>query len=384
MTNNSDSNSDSDVREIVEELLSCLTKLVAICDTNNCKMACVLRDVFLQWCDSEKITLKTGVGNRGVLNPFPPVRGACAHAGAELNIRAGARAREDRNADPVKKKRRLIPLPQIQQEKSDSPKPRTIASQVILKNNRIKKSKPAKEKSAIQYEIPTSARPVWDYWTALGLRVPKPNTKTFKDDIRAIQKVLRGTFYRYHEPTKNRVFTCNEVKQAIARFALAATNSDYEPARKTHLQKLTPSMFFWSPYAKRCKSYFLLFTEEKPILRHNEVEAREDFNPTLTDILIRKHYHTVPENITQHTRNYFIKGAAMLKDFYQNQYLRNISLSPEPIGQLVDYLRACLSKVFGHASVKPANYASEWTFNQCLPEYLSEIGAWDLALECDD
>lgn len=389
MTNDSDTGISTKINCVVYELVLRLCEVVANCngvgENEPCRLLQVLTTVVDQFGDGKNVTKiisqKQGV-ETGFQKPLPPVRGrACAGACTPAyTVYAPAHAPACTRVARTKKPRRLIPLPQNSSEEKIAPR-KLLPVATVSKHRNIVKSKPESIAEKLIYELPPSVKPVWDYWVAQDLRVPNPNTKIFKQDILAVQKVLRGTFFRTFDPTKNRKFTYGEIRQAIARFAQAATNPDYEPANKNHLRKLTLSGFFWSAYAKRYKSYFLLFTEEKPKLMRGQAEPLEDLNPTLTEALVRKHYRTPPDDLTQHTRNQFITGAAKLRHFYDKIYLRNVSLSPEPIGQIIDYMCECLAKTFGHANVKPANYASDWTFKQALPEYLSEIAAWDIGLE---
>lgn len=316
-----------------------------------------------------KYTLQNRVGKWQGVTCLSPVRG-------RARTRALCFA-----TPPAKPGRKTIPI-SVENEPENplnAVQPRTVSQQVVIKSGRIRQQKLPKVKVAEpEPEPPPSVKPVFDYWLAHGLRMPRSNTKASDQCVRSVQAILRGTFFKNFDSRANRKYDYEEIRSSIANFALAATNMEFEPVNKEHLLKLDINGFFFSPFAKVVKSWFLRCLETPPRVSRGHVEAVEDSHPGLTDLIMRKFYNRrVPENLSQSTLNTFISAAQKMHDFYHHTYLRNVFMSPEPIGQVVDYMLECLANTFGRASIKPANCASDWTFTQCLPDYLSEINAWD-------
>jgi hypothetical protein len=340
----------------------------------------ILADVFEECGDceklrlkiAEKLNLKNRGGNWQAETCLTPFRGA---------RRTPARIEKTATS---KSARKTIPIP-VENELENSHKaitPRTVAQQVVVKGGRIRQIKLPKVKNPEpEPKVPPSVKPVFDYWQAHGLRMPKGNTKAFTQCVKAVRAILTGTFFRNIDPQANRKYDYEEIRRSIANFALAATNAEFEPRNKRYLLGLDINGFFCTPYAHVIKSWFLMSLESRPVLlRANQrtVEPLEDTHEDLTFTITRKFYNgNVPGNLAQTVKNSFITSAEKMHNFYHSTYLQNVIMSPEPIGQIVDYMLECLAKVFGRGSIKPANCSSDWTFTQCLPEYLSEINAWD-------
>ena len=130
---------------------------------------------------------------------------------------------------------------------------------VIIKTTPVihEKIKPVKTKPFLSKEV----EDIVNEWED-GLKIHDHTTKTFKQAILYISKLLKGTMFNniaQFKDYKNRKFTKEEIIISIANFKLAALSPDYKPQGnlKEVFRKSNFPNFFYNLFSEKYKSLFI-------------------------------------------------------------------------------------------------------------------------------
>jgi hypothetical protein len=245
-----------------------------------------------------------------------------------------------------------------------------------------------KNKSPIEFSPQTShfrkdVLTIIQYWnSSWGLcQHPLPEspsdipTKRILRIIKTIGEVLDGKFLQTW-PT----YSVQDILRAIDGFKLRATNPDYVPANKTGIKKTSLDTFFWNPYVSNPnQSMFLECLNNEPQLLQNIVPRTKELNPQMTkwlqELYITKILSGQSRTFNPIETNKFIRGANQLADSMKELRQRaNLLTGPY---EFCEYVIDSLIGAFGQAGITPGHVASAWTYRDCLPKYLSQIGRID-------
>lgn len=218
------------------------------------------------------------------------------------------------------------------------------------------------------------------YWNASpGLphhHVPGNGTeapsKTFVQIAKSIGEVLDGKYLRDWPP-----YSEEDVIRAIDGFKTRLTNLDYAPRNKSTLKNINLTNFFWNSYTpSEQKSMFLECLHDPPKLLKDTVPKMEEKNPQLTAWIQKLYTDRIllgqPKVFSQVEVNKFIKGSNQLADSIHNLRKRaNLITGPK---EFCEYIFDALLSQFERDEIKPGNIASEWTYTDLLPRYLTKIG----------
>ena len=129
------------------------------------------------------------------------------------------------------------------------------------------------EKTKIEIPpVPLSLQPFVSLWQANGLYLAKPNTKSFANDLKALPKLINGSFFRsVSVPRKyNRRYEISEWKQAVDRFGCSVKDPKVHPLKKDNIRKTSIHQFLFNPFLRSKavsvpNSLFLHYLENEPI-----------------------------------------------------------------------------------------------------------------------
>lgn len=243
---------------------------------------------------------------------------------------------------------------------------------------------PEEDKSTPSVFVPEWIQEILTFWDSLGLRkTPGELTKSYATIVHSLKKLKRGVFFNsglVSNAYKDRKFGEDEIKQAILNFSLAATNYNYEPAKKHYKEKLANTYlhkFLYDDYLPKNKSLFLIYLRE-PSLSSGAVDPKlkRDSNPKLTKA-IKKAYVKYflggiePEKFSNIVENKFIDSAEMLRGFFKRNNRKISSAFVTSPKSKAELLAKALKGSF-NGSAEPGNFCSDYTFDKILPVYLKE------------
>lgn len=228
---------------------------------------------------------------------------------------------------------------------------------------------------------PRETQAIIDLWNGLGLTKHKnPDTKVYRQAVNDIARLVRGAFFkgRLNGGQENRRFTYSEIATAIQNFALAATNPDYQPSNgyKNKLRGYSLPQFFWSEFAEKNKSLFLIYLEGPPPLCDNPVRAEAELNPRLTNRIKALYQKSlggvVPSNYTSSQQNKFIRSANRLHTFFTK--VRGQFNSPTSVYEVADMMYDALldDKGGDPSKIEIGHFCSDRMFDKLLPAYLNK------------
>ena len=215
-----------------------------------------------------------------------------------------------------------------------------------------------------------------------GLKIHNHTTKTFKQAIFSITKILNGKMFKtlpQFKDYENRKFTVEEIIQSIANFKLAALSPDYHPMGnlKTSFQKTTFPNFFYNAFSLKYQSLFIEFLNNPPksVIENGIIIA--DVYPQLSQKLRKLYVENVlgdPDaKLPPQSENAFRRAAMKLTSF-KDKNKRRILIT-EVNGNLANYLWEALeNKVRNTSDITPYWFCSDKTFQETFPAYLYSQG----------
>jgi hypothetical protein len=215
-----------------------------------------------------------------------------------------------------------------------------------------------------------------------GLKIHAHSTKTFKQAIFSIVKLLNGKMFNslpqfkdYH----NRKFTVQEIITAISNFKLAALSPDYHPIGnlKERFRKTLFPDFFYNPHAMKYQSLFIEFLNNPPKSVIENTRLIPDVYPQLSKKLRKLYVENVLGNpdakLLPQSENAFRRAALKLSNFMEMNKKR--ILITEVNGNLANYLWEALeNRVKNTSEITPIWFCSDITFNETFPAYLYSQG----------
>ena len=251
---------------------------------------------------------------------------------------------------------------------------------VTIKNTPITQEK---TKPVIQTELKLSPQIelIVNEWED-GLKIHNHTTKTFKQAISYITKLLKGTMFKtlpQFKDYENKKFTPEEIIQSIANFKLAALSPDYHPIGnlKTSFQKTSFPNFFYNSFSLKYQSLFIEFLNNPPksVIENGRLIA--DVYPQLSQKLRKLYVENVLGNpdakLPPQSENAF-RRAAMKLNTFKDQNKKRILIT-EVNGNLANYLWEALeNKVRNTSDITPNWFCSDKTFQETFPAYLYSQG----------
>jgi len=215
-----------------------------------------------------------------------------------------------------------------------------------------------------------------------GLKIHNHTTKTFKQAIININKLLRGKMFNYtteFKDYKNKAFTVDEICASIANFKLAALSQDYAPqgSLKDSFRDTAFADFFYNSHARKNKSLFIQFFNNPPKSVIETGRLIADVYPHLSHKLRQLYVENVlgdPDaKLTPQSENAFRRAAMRLSSF-MSEHKHRIIIN-EVNGNLANYLwQALEQKVISVTKITPYWFNSDKTFLEVLPAYLYDQG----------
>lgn len=215
-----------------------------------------------------------------------------------------------------------------------------------------------------------------------GLKIHNHTTKTFKQAIFSIQKLLNGKMFKtlpQFKDYENKKFTVEEIIQSITNFKLAALSPDYHPMGnlKTSFQKTTFPNFFYNAFSLKYQSLFIEFLNNPPKSVIENGKLIPDVYPQLSKKLRKLYVENVLGNpdalLPPQSENAF-RRSAMKLTYFKDQNKRRILIT-EVNGNLANYLWEALeNKVRNTSDITPHWFCSDKTFQETFPAYLYSQG----------
>ena len=266
---------------------------------------------------------------------------------------------------------RFINVPVKVESKSERIRAKSIEERARLKVE--EEAKKEKEKKPVH--ISSDISEIFDYWKECGFKLRGETTKGYKNGIRKVRGLLKGTLFTdYKQP-----FTMEQIKTNINKFQIMAFNEDYEPvelAKKKTYQKTTLDSFIENSHAGNGNGgYFRMCHKYEPKLIKR---LFPDPSPGLTKALKEIFAKEIcagrkPEKYSVHEENCFRSSVDKIIKFCTSNS-RNLAIQTER--EMMVYLCDCLRETCsgGTMIITPGFLCSEKTFTYRLPQYLEKQG----------
>jgi len=129
-----------------------------------------------------------------------------------------------------------------------------------------------------------------DYWNTLKIVQHRAGTKTYNEIAVCLNKLMLGKFFDKNGPFSKYAdykFSEQEITNTLNRFALAATDFNYEPTNgyKKTLKGTGIVQFLHNPFGEKERSLFLEYFETEPIAVKETMRMIEDVDPNMTEII---------------------------------------------------------------------------------------------------
>jgi hypothetical protein len=302
-------------------------------------------------------------------NGYSGVPGVCTTKGSNVSVLNDLGAIPETISE-TKINNKIFPKGNINVPSEHVPQ-KPLKPSPIIKRRSIKK---------VPIRVPVKIAAILDYWESKGLQLARVNTKSYRDSVRSIATLFKGTAFNDTEyDAANKQFTTPEIKMVIDRFALAATDTSYLPLGgfKRHLRKLYPQTFIYNRFglnggAEKSQFIHYLKNDPKPTLA-----ARKDKHPKLTKAIKEEYRKTIlggyEVKFTIEDENKFISAAERATEFFRiikPKLASYLSLDEEKIaGWMVRSIKDVLGDVKLN-QVTPGWLCSNNMFNHRLPAYL--------------
>ncbi|KKQ94978.1 MAG: hypothetical protein UT21_C0010G0001, partial [Candidatus Woesebacteria bacterium GW2011_GWA1_39_11b] len=175
-----------------------------------------------------------------------------------------------------------------------------------------------------------------DYWNSLKIVQHRAGTKTYNEIAICLNKLMSGKFFDKNGPfTKysEYKFTEQEITNTMDRFALAATDFNYEPTNgyKKTLKGTGIVHFLHNPFGEKERSLFLEYFETGPIAVKETMRMIEDIDPNMTEIIkdvwVKKVMNKyVPKSYSKIDENNFRRAT---KEFHTWFNINNKRIHPQ-------------------------------------------------------
>jgi hypothetical protein len=251
----------------------------------------------------------------------------------------------------------------------------------IIKNTPVTPSEIRTKEKQTELNLSLELIEIVNEWED-GLKIHAHTTKTFKQAVFCITKLLNGKMFNSLSQLKeyhNRKFTVQEIITAISNFKLAALSPDYHPIGnlKERFRKTLFSDFFYNPHALKYQSLFIEFFNNPPKSVIENTKLIPDVYPQLSKKLRKLYVENVlgdpNAKLLPQSENAFRRASAKLNDFKEKNKKRIVIT--EFNGNLATYLWEALeNKVRNTSEITPYWFCSDTTFQETFPAYLYSQG----------
>ena len=220
-----------------------------------------------------------------------------------------------------------------------------------------------------------------DAWNSCGATRHGEGTKTYKEMVLSIRKLIRGTFFNsiseHRAKWKDIKFEKQDILGIIQNLSKAINSLDHEPQNKTYLKKLSFQTFLYNSYGNK-ESKFIQYTNPPKELKET-IREKEDKYPKVTKEFMRIWYkeelglENIPD-IKGGEKNKFISSSYKMWEFYQtNKY--NFAWGMD-VFELCRLTYRALKESFGEGKITIGNLCSDYTYQNILPQYMERMAMW--------
>lgn len=229
---------------------------------------------------------------------------------------------------------------------------------------------PKKQKPPLQ--VTSTVREVFDFWLEQNLRLPSPETKSYNNCIKMVNRLLNGRLF-------NQKYSIEEIKTSIMNFSFAALDPDFEPndlSYKKTLAKKNIGEFIYNSFNSNGNSSLFknyLLQPPRPI-KSKQVITTE--HPVLSNKLrsfyVEEVLGGIKVELSVRDENCFRIAANRIMEFYENnhsQFNSYMSINPPLMAQwLWESIKVdCGDDI---SKITPGWFYSDTTFNRRFPAYL--------------
>lgn len=234
---------------------------------------------------------------------------------------------------------------------------------------KLKRRKPFIPKEIIQKNIPSDIQDIFNYWKELGLRMPKKETKSYKNCIQKVKGLLSGTLF-------SKKYSIDIIKEVICSFSFAALDLQFEPANpiyKKKLSKITIADFILNEFNKNGNaSLFKQYLKEPPKTL-KQFTPVEDKYPAVSKQIKKTYQEKIlggtKTEITSSDEDCFRRASNKLIDFFKNnedKVALNLKNS-DKVNLLFDSILKTVNE--NQVTITPGWLCSSNTINKRLPSY---------------
>jgi hypothetical protein len=266
------------------------------------------------------------------------------------------------------------------------------------------KEKPKVDRTLLKQELPPVILPkpvaagsvigeLIQYWEMLGLRKSMVGAKAYEDNVKALRRALRGTFFKdthFESDYFGRKFTPEEIKLVMKRFSLAALDPDYSPAleyKKKMRGHSIASFLFTDMGTNGDQSQFIRFLKSSPEkasqsgkIKKVSAKYQDIINPlaeAYKEFYLRKVRKGMAIKVSAQDENNFLDGAVKLYNFIADNQTRLYSISDD-----LEIAKLACEAIWDWAKGDPAQvtsakFKSDHTYSVLLPGKLVKAGIVD-------
>lgn len=239
----------------------------------------------------------------------------------------------------------------------------------------IKESYKKKQKEVLPPILKGKVLEVFEHWEEMNLYVPAINTKSYRNSVQQIKRLLSGKLF-------DRKYSENEIITSITNFSIAAFDKDIAPSNpsyKKKLQKMSIGDFIENSFASNGnQSLFLKYLTEE--LKVSKCAAVENLYPEITEQL-KRFYETkalggVKPKYTDDEENQFRMAIKRLVEFFEKNATNISYVFDNSVERRAEFLCNALEADLNgdFTKLSPGYFCSNMTFNRRLPAYLYAQG----------
>jgi hypothetical protein len=217
---------------------------------------------------------------------------------------------------------------------------------------------------------PESALEIIECWKCSGFKAPDPNKApvAYNKTIKYIRKLQTGRLFTGDQ----RKFNLADIKEAIEKFRIRVFEADYgnTQAEKDMLAKICLHDFFYSPFSRGTRSWFLRALEE-PIPKRTDVKIVENKHPEITNRIRKFYYDYVlagfKKRLSESEENKFREAANKIAELNEKKGHRFVGITNGNY-ELADLLCAALSSYYKDnvSRIVPGSFCSSFAMSRLI------------------
>lgn len=216
---------------------------------------------------------------------------------------------------------------------------------------------------------------VLEYWHDAGLYEPGQETKTFRDGVKKIKGLLRGTLFKQK-------YTTDDIRVSIENFRLAALSDEYLPPagrQKEIFRRLPIGQFIFAQFSKNGnRSQFQKYHQSPPSRCDKFNGTIEDLAPTFTaalkEIYEREVLGDIRPDYSRKEENQFRQTAERFISFKKANREKIRGIIDDLEGAKAVFEAVSKDKRGDVKDLTPGWFCSDETWNRRFPSYLNSQG----------